>query len=53
MSKSQPHVSIIMLNWNGWQDTLECLETVFRSDYDNFSVVLVDNASSDASDDSI
>ena len=38
-----------MLNWNGWQDTLECLETVFRSDYDNFSVVLVDNASSDAS----
>ncbi|MCL6519939.1 MAG: glycosyltransferase family 2 protein [Armatimonadetes bacterium] len=42
-------VYIIVLNWNGWQDTIECLESVFRSDYPDFQVVVCDNGSEDAS----
>ncbi len=44
-----PKVVIVILNWNGLQDTLECIESVFKSDYDNFGVVVVDNGSSDGS----
>lgn len=44
-----PAVSIIILNYNNWRDTVECLESVFRLNYPNFRVVLVDNASKDDS----
>ena len=44
-----PHVSVIILNWNGWKDTIECLESLFISDYVNYDVILVDNASTDDS----
>ncbi len=44
-----PRVSIIILNWNGWRDTVECLESVYRIDYPNYDVIVVDNASQDAS----
>jgi len=42
---SYPHVSIIILNWNKWADTIECLESVLKSDYPNFNIILVDNGS--------
>ncbi len=45
----KPKVSIILLNWNGWQDTIECLESIYQIDYSNYCVVLVDNASEDNS----
>lgn len=48
-----PHVSIIIINWNGWKDTIECLESVFQIDYPNFNVIVVDNASEDDSLDKI
>jgi hypothetical protein len=44
-----PHVTIILLNWNGWKDTLECLESVYQISYPSFNVVLVDNYSTDDS----
>jgi len=40
---------IILLNWNGWRDTVECLESLFRLGDDNFRVIVCDNASSDDS----
>ena len=40
-----PKVSIIILNWNGLKDTLECLESVKKSDYPNYEIILIDNAS--------
>jgi GT2 family glycosyltransferase len=40
---------IIILNWRGWQDTIECLESVFRSGYEPFQVVVCDNDSGDGS----
>lgn len=42
-------VAIIILNWNGWKDTIECLESVFRIDYPNYQVIVVDNGSTDDS----
>jgi len=44
-----PKVFIIILNWNGLQDTLECLESVYKLDYTNFHVIVVDNGSTDNS----
>ncbi|MGP8022614.1 MAG: glycosyltransferase family 2 protein [Methanobacterium sp.] len=44
-----PLVAIIILNWNGWPDTLECLESLFQINYPNFEVILVDNNSQDQS----
>lgn len=48
-----PRVAVLLLNWNGWNDTLECLESVFRMDYPRLSVVLCDNGSTDGSVDHI
>jgi len=44
-----PKVSIIILNWNGWEDTLECLESIYQINYNNYNVILVDNDSEDNS----
>lgn len=46
-------VYIILLNWNGWADTIECLESIFRLDYPDFHVVVCDNASTNNSVDKI
>ncbi len=46
---NNPTVAIIILNWNGWADTIECLESIFQNNYPNYKVVLVDNNSSDDS----
>ncbi len=43
-------VFIVILNWNGWQDTHACLESLSRLDYSNYKVVVVDNASEDGSE---
>lgn len=42
-------VSIIILNWNGWKDTLECLESLYQINYSNYDVIVVDNNSKDNS----
>jgi GT2 family glycosyltransferase len=44
-----PRVAIIILNWNGWKDTIECLESLYQITYPNYSVILVDNGSEDDS----
>jgi GT2 family glycosyltransferase len=43
------NVHIIVLNWNGWRDTIECLESLLHLDYPDYTVVVCDNASSDDS----
>lgn len=42
-------VVIIILNWNGWEDTIECLESLYQNNYPNYHVVIVDNHSQDNS----
>jgi len=46
---NQPKISIIIVNYNGQSFLADCLESVFRSDYPNFEVILVDNCSNDES----
>jgi GT2 family glycosyltransferase len=48
-----PRTYIVILNWNNWADTIECLESVFRNEYKNYRVVVCDNGSSDGSLDHI
>jgi GT2 family glycosyltransferase len=47
--KRWPRVNILLLNYNRWQDTLECLESVLRLDYPDFRVIVCDNGSADGS----
>jgi GT2 family glycosyltransferase len=42
-------VSIVLVNWNGKQDTLECLASLSDIDYPAFDVIVVDNGSADDS----
>ena len=42
-------VYIVILNYNGWQDTIECLESLMRLVYTNYQIVIVDNHSQDNS----
>ncbi|UCH92377.1 MAG: glycosyltransferase family 2 protein [Candidatus Aminicenantes bacterium] len=42
-------VHIILLNWNGWEDTIQCLESVLRSHYPHIRVIVCDNQSTDGS----
>lgn len=45
----EPHVSIIILNWNGKADTIACLNSLQQLHYRNYKVAVVDNGSSDDS----
>jgi GT2 family glycosyltransferase len=49
MNTMNPRVSVIILNWNGWEDTIECLESFYQINYPNYDLVLVDNESMDDS----
>lgn len=46
---ARPRVAITILNWQNAPDTIKCIESVMRLNYDNFRVIVVDNASSDGS----
>jgi len=47
--KIWPKVAIIVLNWNGWRDTIECLGSLQRTTYPNYQIIVVDNGSTDGS----
>lgn len=44
-----PKVTIIVLNWNGKADTMECMDSLRKVTYPNYKILLVDNASTDGS----
>jgi GT2 family glycosyltransferase len=46
---SHPKVGIVLVNWNGKEDTIECLESLRGISYPDYEVLLVDNASTDGS----
>ncbi|MFH1706153.1 MAG: glycosyltransferase family 2 protein [Patescibacteria group bacterium] len=48
MSKN-PLVSVILLNFNGKDYTIDCIDSVLKSDYPKFEIVVVDNGSKDDS----
>ena len=48
-NNSNPLVSIIILNYNAGDLLLNCVDSVFKSTYPNFEVIVVDNLSVDNS----
>ena len=44
-----PKVSIITINWNGKEDTAECVNSLLELEYPNYEIVVVDNGSTDGS----
>jgi len=49
MTLEPPLVIVVVVNWNGLADTLECLGSLARLDYPNYDTVVVDNGSTDGS----
>jgi hypothetical protein len=49
MSRHEPKVYIIVLNYRNWEDVKECLGSLFRSIYPNYSIIVVDNFSGNRS----
>lgn len=49
LERGAGRVEIIVLNWNGQGDTLECLASLARCEYTNCGVTVVDNGSTDGS----
>lgn len=45
----EPRVAIVIPNWNGWLDTIECLESIWKLNYGNYWTIVVDNGSTDDS----
>lgn len=46
VDNNSPLVSIVILNWNGLEDTKNCLEHVRKLNYPNYEIIVVDNGSS-------
>lgn len=44
-----PQVSCVVLNWNGWRDTVDCLDALKGSAYPRLRLIVVDNGSADDS----
>lgn len=45
----KPKVFILILNWNGGENTIECLESLKNINYSNYEIVVIDNGSTDNS----
>jgi GT2 family glycosyltransferase len=52
-SESFPSVSIVIVNFNGRDVLRQCLRTLSDTDYPNYDIVVVDNASTDGSLDTL
>lgn len=42
-------VTCIVLNWNGWKDTVKCLAALQRCTHPQLTIIVVDNGSTDGS----
>lgn len=38
-------IAVILVNYNNWEDTIECVASILESDYTNYKVIVVDNDS--------
>jgi GT2 family glycosyltransferase len=47
--KTKTELVICILNWNGWQDTIECLTSLLESTFMPFRILLIENGSTDNS----
>jgi len=50
LAREEQTVHVLLLNWNGWRDTIECLESVLRLEWPELRVIVCDNGSTDGSE---
>ncbi|MBZ9625467.1 glycosyltransferase family 2 protein [Clostridium sp. FP2] len=50
MNNFEPLIYIILLNYNGYKDTIECVRSIEKINYKNYRIVIVDNNSKDGSE---
>ena len=48
-----PSVYLLILTWNAKQTVLDCLESAFQMEYDNLTIVVMDNGSQDGTPDAL
>ena len=41
----QPSVAIIIVNYNGAEDTIECVKSLNKINYDNYKIFVIENGS--------
>jgi GT2 family glycosyltransferase len=44
-----PKVGIVILNWNNYDDTFNCVQSLSTITYNNYQIIVVDNGSDDSS----
>lgn len=47
--KEYPRVVAQPLNWNGWEETMDCVHSLLQQDYPNLGIRVIDNGSDDGS----
>jgi GT2 family glycosyltransferase len=45
-SNKEPFIYIVILNWNGFEDTVECVNSLLKINYPNYIIHIIDNGSS-------
>ena len=53
LTVSDPLVTVIILNWNGGEEVIGCIEHVIAQSYGPIEVIVIDNASVDISEEAI
>jgi GT2 family glycosyltransferase len=48
-SPAQTPVAIVLVNWNGWRECIECIDSVLAQTHQSFHLFIVDNDSQDHS----
>lgn len=49
LNEREPFIAIILVNYNGSTDTVECIDSVLQMTYGNYKIIVVDNKSTDDS----
>lgn len=49
MLKKNPKISIIIVNWNGKNYLFDCLNSVYKSNFLDYEIIIIDNGSKDES----
>ena len=44
-----PHIKVLIINWNGEKIIKRCIESILKTNYENFSIDVIDNGSKDKS----
>lgn len=50
MINDNPLVYIVIVNYNGYEDTIECIKSLEKIEYDNYKVIIIDNNSTNNSE---